>query len=384
MQPEIVLAKCITLLYRESQLDNRTENSADLVQTTVEKIYIGDNELGMANKRGILIGLRDFVLELCKLPASHQYELTELLQQVQLVTNGDVNLYNSIKDAITQELQPVILKRNITNLKKSISEFFREMKLKEILSKASRDFSFNRQNIRDVGEYINNLILELEVTSSKTSSKDLGIVKSMDFSDDNSVKLIFNDVADSNTANLPFRTGHRELNEALQGGPRPGDTVVVAALQHNYKTGFTLGMFADIVVENKPKCKDPTKKPLAYRITAEDPLRNNAQFLYQKFKSEETGEAIDIKNVSVDDMVSYVKKKLSVNGYQVIMDEVNPTTWTYQSIINRIIQLESMGYIIEILCIDYLSKFSTEGCNQGAIGDDVMDLLMRVRNYCAA
>jgi hypothetical protein len=99
---------------------------------------------------------------------------------------------------------------------------------------------------------------------------------------------------------------------------------------------------------------------------------------------EETGEKVDVKGVPIEDMVSYVKKRLSVNGYHVKMDEVNPTTWTYQSIISRIIELESQGYVIEVFCIDYLSKISTAGCNQGALGDDMLDLLARVRAFCSA
>jgi hypothetical protein len=43
-----------------------------------------------------------------------------------------------------------------------------------------------------------------------------------------------------------------------------------------------------------------------------------------------------------------------------------------------------MGYSIEVLEVDYLSKLPTTGCNQGSMGDDVMDMLSRIRAFSAA
>lgn len=384
MEPNVVLARCITLLYRESQIENCTENSSDLVKNTIEKLYINDVNVTHSSRRAITLALKDLVYEMAQQPHDHVYSLDILLQQIKLATAGDENTYAAIADAIKQELQPVVLKRTITNLKKSINNFFRQEKTAELLRRVSREYSFNRKSLKNPDEYINNMIVELEILRDTNNLKENPVVKSMDFSDDNSIKMVFNDVAASNTSGLAFTTGYRELNMALQGGPRPGDTVVVAALQHNYKTGFTLGLFADIVVENKPKCKDPEKKPLAYRISAEDPIRNNAQFLYQKLMFEETGQVVDIKDVSVEEMSAYVKRRLSYNGYHVIMDEINPSDWTYTTIINQLINLEAKGYVVEIFCLDYLSKLSTEGCRQGSTGDDLLDLFTRIRNYCAA
>lgn len=384
MDPLVILTKCITLLYLESHLENSTENSSDLVKTAIEKIHVSDVDIGMATRRSITSCLKDLVIEMCKNPIGHQYEKEDFTQQLRLVTNGDQNIYTAIVQGLEVETQVPVLKRRITNLRKAVNNFFREQKAAELLKRASRDFSFNRQNIPDVTEYIRNLIMELEVVSSKAVAKDPGIIRTMDFSDENSMREVFNDVANSNTADLPFKTGWRELNEGLQGGPRPGDTLVAAALQHNYKTGFSLTTFAHIPIYNKPKCKDPTKKPLCYRISLEDPLRNNAQFLYQLLKYEETGESVTITDVTVDDMVAYVKQRLSVNGYYTLFDEVNPSNWTYQSLINRVVELESQGYCIEVLCVDYLSKLPTTGCQQGAIGDDLLDLLTKVRNFCSA
>lgn len=384
MDPNVLLSKCVTLLYRESQLENATENSADLVRTTVEKIKLNDTSIGLPTKRDTTASLKSLVLEMCRNPVTHMYDASDLLQQIRIITNGDENLYQAIAQSIEQEMQPPVLKRNITNIRKTISNQFREQRIAEIVSKAHRDLSFGRHNISDVGEYIRNIILELEITSAKAVAKDPAIVGTMNFSDDDSMREVFENVASSNSEGLTFTTGWRELNTALQGGPRPGDTMIIGALQHNYKSGMSLTVFAHMAIYNKPKCKDPSKKPLMYRVSFEDPLRNNAQFLYQLLKYDETREPIDVKGVSIEDMWKYVQKRMSATGYHVILEEVNPNNWTYQSLINRVVELESEGYVVEVLCCDYLAKLPTTGCVQGSMGDDMLDMLSRIRAFSSA
>lgn len=384
MDANVLLTKCLTLLYRESQVENATENSNELIRTTVEKIKLNNVIVGFPAFKETTSSLRNLVLEMCRNPVNHVYELGELLQQIRIITNGDDNLYNAIAQGMESQQTGPNLKRSIVSLRKAISTEFREQKLAEIIKRTHQDLSFNRHTISDMSAYVRNLILELDVTSSKTSAKDTAIVKSMNFSDDDSMVDAYTNVANSNSTDLAFQLGWKELNTALQGGPRPGDTVIVGALQHNYKTGMSLSMFAHIALFNKPKTKDPNKKPLLYRVTFEDPLRNNAQFLYQLLKYEETHEPVDVKGVSIDEMAKYVQRRMRATGYHVILDEVNPSNWTYQSLINRIIELESEGYAVEVFACDYLYKVSTTGCVQGAIGDDFLDMLSRIRSYCAA
>lgn len=384
MEINLLLSKCITLLYRESQLEALTENSAQLVKAVADKIKINDKVIGLPTRRDASIGLRTLVLDMANHKAGHEYDLDDLLQQIRIITNGDENLYTAISQTLVNELTPSALKRTITITRRAVVNYSRDQRLTEVIARAHTDINFKRHTITDMDSYIRNVILELEVTSSKASQKDPAIIGTLDMGDDDSVREAFSSVVASNSNDLCFTTGWQEVNIGLQGGPRPGDTVVTGALQHNYKTGFTLSLFAHIALYNKPKNKDPSKKPLMYRVSLEDPLRNNAQFLYQLLRYEETGEKVDVTDISVEEMSSYVTGRLQASGYRVIMDEVNPSLWTYQSLINRVVELESQGYAVEVLAVDYLSKIPTTGCIQGSIGDDMMDMLSRVRSFCSA
>lgn len=384
MDANTLFSKCLTLLFREAQIENAVENSADLVKTLVEKVKINEVTVGLPTKRSTSQGLKDLVLEMCRHEVGHQYDQTEFLQQIRIITNGDDNLYKAIEQGVDGEFSQPNLKRMVTNIRKTIANQSRENRLVEIVNKASRDLVFGRHNISDMSSYIRNLIIELEVTSSKAVAKDPGIVRSMNFGDDESMREVFSNVASSNSEDLAFITPWRELNMALQGGPRPGDCMVTAALQHNYKTGSSLSLFTFLPILNKPKNKDPNKKPLIYRVSLEDPLRSNAQFMYQLLKYDETREEVNVKDITVDEMWKYVQDRMKVNGYHILIDEVNPNNWTYQSLINRVIELEAEGYVVEFLQVDYLMKLPTTGCVQGSTGDDVLDMLSKVRAFSSA
>ncbi len=384
MTPEILLVKAITLLYLESLLDKSIDSSVDLVRTSIGKIRDSDASVGGPKERSLVIGLRDLVMQMCNQGADYAYDQLDLMQQVRAIVGDNKAIYDAIAQGVESDLSGPNLKRSITSIRKAIANHFREQKTEDIVSKAFSDLRFNRHNILDYSAYIRNVITELEAASAKTSTKDPAIGKTLDLGDENGVDEIFEGVTAANDGGLAFNTGFQEINEALQGGPRPGDTVVIGALQHNYKTGLTLSLFANIAIFNKPKCKDPTKKPLLYRVSFEDTVLSNAQFLYQYLKYCETNELVDVKKLKPEEMSKYVRSRLQVNGYHVIIDEVNPNDWTYLSLINRVIELESKGYCVEVLQVDYLSKMPTTGCTTGSIGDDVMDLLSRVRAFCLA
>ena len=188
MDVNLLLSKCITLLYRESQLENLTENSAGLVKTVLEKVKINDKIIGIYTRRDTSLELRKLALEMANNKIGQEYELLELLQQIRIITNGDDNLYLAISQALEGELNPATLKRTITNLRKTLLNHFRELRLAEIVARAHADINFKRHTIPDMGEYIRNIILELEVTSTKAVAKDPAITNSLDIGDDNSMR----------------------------------------------------------------------------------------------------------------------------------------------------------------------------------------------------
>jgi hypothetical protein len=66
------------------------------------------------------------------------------------------------------------------------------------------------------------------------------------------------------------------------------------------------------------------------------------------------------------------------------MIRVDPSQWTYMSVINKVIELEAQGYAIHVLALDYITLLPTIGCTQGPTGSDKRDLVRRLRNFTSA
>lgn len=384
MDSKLLLVKSITLLYRESQLPDRAVSSVDLIRTVLESIKTNTIGIGLNTDREIIQSLKQTVLEMCNQPHDQSFDKLILLQNIRVNSGLDDRLYESIRQGIEDELSEGALKRSIISLRKSIENHFREDKISEILNTASSAFKFNRDKIKDVSEFISQLMVQLEPLQLTSTAKDPAIIDDIDIGDVSSLNTMFDKIKQIDNGSKLYRTGWQWLNRMTQGGFRPGETVVVGALQHKYKTGFTLSIFAQIALFNQPKTEDKTKKPLLLRISFEDELVNNLKFVYQYLKYNETRQYVEIADTTIDEMSEYVKKNLSVNGFHVKMMRVNPAEWTYRSICNKIIELEAQGYSVEVLMLDYLSKVNKTGCTSGVIGSEMGDLLNRMRNFCSA
>jgi len=381
MDNKLLLTKCITLLYRESLLTELSDNSSELVRSVIENIKTEELSLGFSDTKTILEALKDTALTMCNNSSKDEYELSDLLQTLKFNLNSDDKLYETIKVSLEQEMTVPGLKRSIISTRKQITDYFKTQKVNDVLSNASYTFKYKRESIRDVKQFVSEIIAQLEPLQISTTASDPAVISDLDLGDDESMCKVFEDIEKANKGTNVYKTGWKALNRMLQGGFRPGLTSI-GALQHKYKTGFSLTLFKQIALYNKPLTQDPDKKPLLLRISFEDDLELNLQFLYQSLKYDETRERVDMKNIDIKGMSAYVKERLQVNGFHIKLLRVDPGQWTYANICNKVIELEAQGYNVEVLMLDYLSKVPTTGCtNTGTTGSDICDLFSRIRNF---
>lgn len=384
MDNKLLLVKSVTLLYRESLVPNSSENSSELIRTVLKEIQLSDVNLTINHERDILTSLKQTALEMCDNPIDHIYEVNELLQRLKLNTGSDEKLYESFVQGIETELSEISIKRNIINIRKTINNHFREQKINEILTKASSDFKYKRDKIKNVNQFVAETVALLEPFQLDSSSLDPAIISDVDTSNIKDVTSIFTSVRESSNGVSVLKTGWHGVNRLLGGGFKRGEEWVIGALQHQYKTGFSLCIFKQIALYNVPKMTDITKKPLLLRISFEDSLILNFQFLYQSLKENETGEKASLHGISEDEMAEYVQRKLMVNGYHTRFLHVNPSLWTYKDICNYILKLEAEGYEVHMCMFDYLLKIPTIGCDTGPMGHDIRNMYERIRNFMMA
>lgn len=384
MDYRVILVKIITLIYR-SRLICSTEND-DLIRTILQIIKTDSPEFNF-NGQNVIKKLKDFSQQLLDEKDTIAKEV--ILQQLSIILENDNKLLSVLKEAVDAEYDEASTKRVIISTVKLLNNTYKEYLATEMLSKVTYDLKFNRSKIPSFSEYLKKIIANLEpLTNILTTIKDPALVNEIDFANIDNLNTVFEEVKNVNNNTSIYKLGWQAVNKMLQGGLRLGEFVTIGALQHKYKTGLSLSMFMQIALHNKPiilpEMKD--KKPLLLRISFEDSLTNNLQFMYQYLMATDGNQVNpkDFDNISTSDMSNYILDKLTHTGFYIKMMRVDPSLWTYSSIMNKVIELEAQGYCVHVLMLDYLPLVPTTGCTQGPIGSDKRDLVRRVRNFCSA
>lgn len=382
MNNKLLLATCITLLFRESQRTARHDNSAGLVKNIIESIKLPEMSLGVGHQKEVLDGLKDTALYMANQNVDHDYGPNEIQQRVRLNCDGDDDLCNAINDGITGIMEEDRLLRTCINLRNSLRTHFADEKTKEIINKVQYQLNFGKDKI--VGgtkKVIAQLINDLQPFATDTVKKDPAIIGEVDGGDIAGMTNVFDSVLNTLDGSSILRTGWQGINRMLDGGVRRGEEVVIPALQHNYKTGFSLTLFKQLAIFNTPILTNQLKKPLMVRISFEDSLDLNFQFLYQNFYQNEHGRIADMTGLTSEYISQYVTEKLKVSGYHTKFLHVNPSMWTYTDICGKILEYEAEGYEVHVCMVDYLLKVPTTGCDKGALGEDLRNMYERIRNF---
>lgn len=383
MDTKNLLVKSIALLYRESQQTTKSENSADLVRTIFENFQPPNKQVQVETEEfKTTEALIQLLFEMCRNPVDYEYDKDELLRSIKVACRIDDKLYESFCQTMGAEHSEGQLTRSILNFRRSLNNHFKEDSIQGVLDKASNAFKYGRYKIKDISQFVNEVIAQLEPLQMTSMTKDPAIISDVDFGDRGMINAALAEAKEIGNGDGILKTGWQDLNNMLQGGFRRGEFWIIPALQHKYKTGFSLSIFAQIALYNKPHMRDPEKKPLLLRISFEDKVSDNLQFLYRKLKFDETGESVKLIDLDTEVMSEYIQQRLQVNGYYVKMMRVDPTQWTYKHICNKIIELEAEGYEIHLCMLDYMMQVPTTGCiSTGPSGTDIRDMIRRLRNF---
>ena len=383
--PKLILARAITLLYRENCLETSSQdNSVELVRNVMREVYVQEHSIGLDIDKAIVMGLKNFTLQLCD-SFKDPYDKMDLLQQIRIITEeGDPKLFEALRGAIDIEFSQSSLKKSVVATRKQLDNYFREKSIIEQFKKASADMVYHRDQISNLSDYVQSVITNIEPLLMSSKTNDPAIMGSLNFGDPENVREVFQaaHVAATENNNV-YVTLDNGFNEMTNGGLRPQASMVYA-LKHNYKTGNALSKFSQVLRANKPKTKDKNKIPCMVWFSFEDELVDISKFLFLQAKFSETREFVDLKQFSPEEMSEYVTGLFEKNGWKVFIERVDPTLWSYRDLFNYIIQLEAQGYSIEGIWLDYMALIPTTGCIQGAQGEALRDLLRRCKNFAQA
>jgi hypothetical protein len=380
MQVIDILLKCVTLLHRENEIkDELSENSVALVKTILESTNIGNNKL-FGGDSEILENLKHLVKEMADDPSG--YDKMNLLQSLELIVKDKPSLMKIIEKTIDVEISPPALKRTVISTRHTLNNYYKEQQIKSLISKASYMLTTDKLNGASIHEFGTELMTNLDGLLVTTKAKDPGIVEELDVGDEDGLGQLMTKIKSSGENQGKLKCGWGKVNDMFAGGFQRYHMLMINALQHKYKSGFTQSLFMQIAQHNTPVMIDETKKPLITYISFEDDVEIIGEFMYKYLYYNEHKTLPDLTVVTGAEVAKYIKEKLGVNGYHVKIIRVNPSEWTYRSLFNKILEYEADGYELHACFVDYLEKLPTTGCiNTGPGGTDLRDLFNRCRNF---
>lgn len=385
MDPKLLLVKCITLLYRESEL-GQTVNSAELCQKAIDNIKLPESTMEVQSGREVLIGLRATVAWMIEKPSGEHYDKTQLLQRVRINTKDDSYLYNAVVDGVEKLDNDEEIQKQILSYRSELKRTLEQGEIDNILKQAFNKVMFTSSNKANYRELVREIYAKLEpYTHDIVSAQHPSIVDSVNFDDPEGMEELLGRSKDEISSDGVIRTGYQAINRMLgkQGGFRRGEMVLLGALQHNYKTGFSLNLFKHAALYNTPYMRDPNKKPLIIHLSLENELAMNIMLLYASLKENETKEFCDVSMVNVNEAAKYVRERMEATGYNIKMMRVDPSRFSYHDLFDMVTSYEAEGYEIHMIVCDYLNMASKKGCAQGPAGFEIRDLFRRVRNFMA-
>lgn len=383
MDFKLLLVKSITLLYRESQLPNQTENSSDLVKNILFLIKTPENFIITDFGKDVISSLRSTAVWMANNPFNYVYNKNELLQRLRVNVGDDDGLFEAFQDGISEELGEDELKKTCLSRRESLKKFLDQTRVKEILDTFTKKVKFQEESI-DWRHFVREVVTSLEpfVSTDETGAHS-SIVDDVNFSDVAKMRSILSrGIAELDTRGI-IQFGWQGLNRMFGNsrGGRRGEMIVVGALQHNFKSGFCIDTMKHAALYNRPNCRDPNKKGMLMRISLENDAPNDILTLYKSLAENETGLPVDISSISEEEVSGYVRDKLTATGFELNMCRLDPSEFTYHDLFDRINKYEADGFEIHGLWIDYLNMMSKRGCAQGPAGVEVRDLFRRTRNF---
>ena len=381
MDMKLVLLESISLLFRESQLENRNTDSKELVKEAIATIKLPETTIEGDPYRETLVAFNTTIEYLLK--STEVLNREHLLQRLRVNVASDVNLFKAFEESFKLDLEEAELKKAILRYRNDLQTYLREFKIKEVLRKHYTRTHYGVEKI-SWETIIDEISSELEPLRCGLSDlRKSWLVDEVDLDDQDSLQVVVEKALSENGVEGMLKCGWQGVNNMLGDETyyRRGDSVVHGGLQHNFKSGWAMNHFKHFAIYNKPYMINPEKKPLLLFISAENSIKDNLVWLYINLKENETGEACDIRAVSAQEISTYVISRLTEQGYKIKMKRIDPSDFTYRDLFDIILELEADGFEIHACIFDYLNMISKRGCTQGPTGSDIRDLFRRVRNF---
>ena len=341
-----------------------------------------------------IVGLRDVINWQMH---STSYDKDLFLQQVKLKVGQDEGTFNAIKMGIECPLDDelkVVSKLRI--LKSSIESDLNKQKFITELDYLRFKFAQAPAGSKEEKELLDKLQMGME----RLKGNGLGggkkyLVRSISFNDEASVSAGIDDAMEVYNTRGVLGFGLQGFNDLFgdHQGIRRGETVVISALQHKWKSGALLSSAIQVAYFNEPtylnlkapkEGEEDKRKAMILHITLENDPLGELLFAYRYIREQLEGVPTSITNLSEEEKAfakKYVVDFFKESGFHFEVVQYAAGEFGYSDLFAAIESYEELGFEIHMLTLDYMGKMSTRGCVDGPHGKNIQDLYQRLQNY---
>lgn len=394
MDIKSVLATAVTMMFLSGSIgDHVLQNYSATLDDVMANCKPADGEqLDFA--KSPISGLRDVITWQLH---STSYDKDLFLQQVKLKLGQDESTFAAVKlgvDVDYEDELKIIGKINI--LKSDIDSKINKLKFEHKLSQLRFKYG-----VATVGSEEEKAVLEeLQLHLEKIKGNGIGgakrlLVREINFNDELSVSSGIDEAMEVyNTKGI--------LTYGLQGycdlfgdhqGIRRGETCVISALQHKWKSGALLSGAIQLAYFNTPtylrlpepkEGQEDKRKALILHITLENDALGELLFTYKYIREQLEGIPTSITNLSPEEKKAaqqYVNNFFNNSGFEFKVLQYAAGEFGFSELFAVIESYESLGYEIHHVSLDYMGKMGTRGCVDGPHGKNIQDLYQRIQNF---
>lgn len=383
MNYKLVIINTLLLLYWEQQIETGMDNSS-LIKNIIKELKVPKDQNDSERNGDVYTALQILV-------AKHTMNYGDkiiknyLIQQVRLICVDEPNTGDIILDGLNRDLDQTGIREYCLTLMRELKDYQRKSEFQKILNERAGAILYSGDDY-DLTTKTRELISLFEQFAA-AEGEDLrsirGVTEFIDFEDEGALREMFLSVQKSVSPDEIIRFGIQALNRLFgeQLGARRKEMVMVSGLQHHFKSGMTMTMVRGAAMHNKPKVKDPSKKPAIVMLSTENQLEINLRTLYKQCMEPILGKSIKVKDIDPSTAAAYMKEKFMENGWNFLMVQVDPDAFGFDELQGLVLKIEAMGYELILLATDYLGMCSTKGLtHSGITGRDKQALYNRSRN----
>ena len=290
MDAKLLLVKAITLVYLNGKLKEKQTDATEIAKDVLDQVKPRDKFLNTEFGESDPINeLRETLSFMINKPGGTEFDESDLKQRFRLNVKHDDDLYSAlVSGLIESDVEEARLLKMYNSQRSAIRTHINKTKLAEVL----KHYFIKTTHQADTVDYktiVEEIGEKLKPYNSIGSSDDgkfnhPAVVNTTSMSNLEDIADVFTATKDELSTKGVIRTPYQGINRLTgqHGGIRRGETTVITALTHKYKTGFVLDLFMGCPLFNEPYMRDETKKPLNLRISYENTTQQDFKHLYTK------------------------------------------------------------------------------------------------------